>query len=114
MLYWDGPLLSLEQKIELRRMRLRQELLAVECLSELLPLIKNLPDVGDYGRCLDGGDFNQLEERVLQFVNQYWTEEETKEIHDCLRKYRNLQSIPMQQEFRLCPKYELLQVMQER
>jgi hypothetical protein len=102
MFYWDGPLLTREQIIEKRRLRLRRQLLAMDCLTELLPLLNKLPEVGDYS-VLIGGDFDDMRQRVTEFVRRHWADDEAgKEVLECLDRWSKKKTLPVRARLVLC------------
>lgn len=111
MFYWEGPLYSRELIIERRRLSLRSQLLAFDCMTELIPLLQKLPEVGDFGVCLMS-DFEQLRKSTFKFL-ELWVDSEPEEaqavknVKDCLNKFSRLKTIQMKTEPVLCTRKEL-------
>ena len=109
MLYWTGHLPTTEEAIELRRRNLRDELVALECLTELLPLLQALPEVGDHATVdiLSCG-WEEMQKQVPRLISAHWSEDpEGRAVLRCLNKYQRKRTIDIRCKPVLCATTDL-------
>ena len=110
MLYWEGPLPTHEQAIELRRRNLRDALIAYDFLAEALPLLHALPEVGDsFVTMITSHGWETMPSELLNALSTMWPENppEAQAVRDCLTQFQARQSIPRCWHPKLCSPEEL-------